>query len=210
MVVGLGRIGWDYHIKAAAAHPGFKIVAGVDIVPERRKECEEVYHCPAFETIDEALKANLAELAVVATRSIDHCEHTVKALKGGCHVFVDKPAAMSLAEFDSMMDAARRRQAAADHKPVAARACRHALHSRDHRLGHPRQGLLGPPVRHRAVLPPQRLADGKAFRRRRLLQRRRAPYRPDTRASPTRRSTTSGATSSAQAHRPATPTTSLP
>jgi predicted dehydrogenase len=110
IVVGLGRIGWDHHIKIAAAHPGFRVVAGVDVVPERRRECEEVYRCRSFETIDEALKANLAELAVIATRSIDHCEHSLKALDAGCHVFVDKPAAMNLPEFDRMADAARRKE----------------------------------------------------------------------------------------------------
>jgi predicted dehydrogenase len=108
MVVGLGRIGWRYHIAAAAKHPGFKVTAGVEVVPERRKECEETYGCRTFESIDAALAAHVAELAVIATRSIDHCEHAVKALEAGCHVFVDKPAAMNLAEMDRMIDAARR------------------------------------------------------------------------------------------------------
>ncbi len=108
LVAGLGRIGWEYHIAAAAKNPHFAVTAGVDIVSERRRECEEVYGCRTFETIDEALAANVAELAVIATRSIDHCEHAVKALEAGCHVFVDKPAAMNLAEMDRMIDAARR------------------------------------------------------------------------------------------------------
>lgn len=108
MVVGLGRIGWEYHIAAAAKHHGFKVTAGVDVVPERRRECEATYGCAAFDSIDAALAARVAELAVIATRSIDHCEHVVKALEAGCHVFVDKPAAMNLAEMDRMIDAARR------------------------------------------------------------------------------------------------------
>jgi scyllo-inositol 2-dehydrogenase (NADP+) len=110
MIVGLGRIGWKHHIREAAKNPHFRVTAAVDIVPERRKEAEKTYGCKAFATLDEALDARLAELAVICTRSIDHCEHTVKALERGCHVFLEKPAAMNAKEMDKMIAAARKRR----------------------------------------------------------------------------------------------------
>ena len=108
MIVGLGRIGWDLHIKQAAANPHFKVTAAVDALPERRKEAEETFGCATFATLEEALKANIAELAVICTRSVDHCPHTLAALKAGCHVFVEKPAAMSVKEMDKMIAAAKK------------------------------------------------------------------------------------------------------
>jgi predicted dehydrogenase len=107
MIVGLGRIGWDFHIKQAATNPHFAVAAAVDTVPARRREAAETYGCPAFARLEDALDAGLAELAVISTRTVDHCAHTLAALKAGCHVLVEKPAGMSAAEMDRMMRAAR-------------------------------------------------------------------------------------------------------
>lgn len=108
MIVGLGRIGWQHHIREAAKSPHFEVTAAVDTLADRRKEAGKLYGCATFATIEEALKADLAELAVICTRSIDHCEHSLKAFRAGCHVFVDKPAAMSVREMDRMMAAAKK------------------------------------------------------------------------------------------------------
>jgi len=108
LVVGLGRIGWNLHIKQAAANPHFKVTAVVDALPERRKEAVDTYGCAAFETIEDALASGLAELAVICTRSADHGPHTLQAIKAGCHVLVEKPAAMSVKEMDKMIAAAKR------------------------------------------------------------------------------------------------------
>lgn len=108
LIVGLGRIGWDFHIKEAAKNPHFRITAAVDALPERRKEAKDTFGCKSFETIEDALDAGLAELAVICTRSADHCPHTLQALKAGCHVLVEKPAAMSVREMDRMIAAAKK------------------------------------------------------------------------------------------------------
>jgi len=108
MVVGLGRIGWRYHIRQAAESPHFEVAAAVDVVPNRRKQAQETYGCKVFATIEEALEECPVELAVICTRSIDHCDHVVKAHRAGSHVVVEKPAAMSLAEMDKMIAAAKK------------------------------------------------------------------------------------------------------
>ncbi len=108
MIVGLGRIGWQHHIKAAAESPHFEVTAAVDTLAERRDEAEATYGCATFETLEEGLTSGLAELAVICTRSLDHCEHTVKSLEAGLHAFVEKPAAMSAEEMDRMIAAAQK------------------------------------------------------------------------------------------------------
>ena len=108
LIAGLGRIGWDLHIKEAAKNPHFKVTAVVDSLPERRKEAVDTYGCAAFATLEEALEAAPAQLAVVCTRSADHCRHTLMALAAGCNVLVEKPAAMSVKEMDKMIRAAKK------------------------------------------------------------------------------------------------------
>jgi len=108
MIVGLGRIGWKHHIRAAAANPHFKVTAAVEPLPERRKEAEDTYGCATFATLKAALAAKLAELAVICTPSIGHCAETLACFKAGLHVFIEKPAAMSTAEFDKMIAASKR------------------------------------------------------------------------------------------------------
>ena len=108
MVVGLGRIGWDLHIKEVAKNPHYVVAAAVDSLAERRKEAEDTYGCKTFATLSTALESGLAELAVICTRSADHGPHTIEALKAGCHVLVEKPAAMSAREMDRMMAAAKK------------------------------------------------------------------------------------------------------
>jgi len=76
-VVGLGRIGWLFHVKQLAQNPRYRLTACVDILPERRKEAENIYHCQTFDTLDAFLKSGVADLAVLCTMSAAHCRHTV-------------------------------------------------------------------------------------------------------------------------------------
>lgn len=108
MVVGLGRIGWQHHLQEVVKKPAFELVAAVDTEPDRRKEAADAHGCATFDSIDKALAAGLAELAIICTRSIDHSRHSLAALEAGCHVFVDKPAALSVGEFDAMIAAAKK------------------------------------------------------------------------------------------------------
>ena len=107
-VVGLGRIGWNFHLKQLKQNPAYNITACVDQLPARRKEAEEVYGCQTFSNIDDFLESGVAELAIICTMSVDHCKHTLRALKTGHHVLVEKPMAMTVREADSMIKAARK------------------------------------------------------------------------------------------------------
>jgi len=107
-VVGLGRIGWGRHLKELKKNKDFEITACVDALGARRKEAEEVYGCQTFSNVNDFLKSGVAELAIICTMSVDHCKHTLAALRTGHHVLVEKPMAMSVREADRMIAAAKK------------------------------------------------------------------------------------------------------
>ena len=106
VLVGLGRIGWSTHLPALLAHSGFSVKAAVDPVEARLDECKKNFSIPGFLTLDAALRQGDFDLAVIASPTCFHAEQTIAALKHGCHVFCDKPAALNLTEFLRMKTAA--------------------------------------------------------------------------------------------------------
>lgn len=106
-VVGLGRAGWDIHVSALRGRSEFAIAACVDPVAERRAQAETELTCKTFPDLKSALKAKLADLVVVASRSVDHAPDTLAALKAGCHVACEKPMATTLKDADRMIAAAK-------------------------------------------------------------------------------------------------------
>lgn len=107
-VAGLGRSGWSIHCAYLAKAENFKLVAVADPVAERRREAVDVLGVArAYERPEELFADEEVELVVIATPSITHKELAVQALKAGKHVQVEKPMAMSAAEVDEMVAAAK-------------------------------------------------------------------------------------------------------
>ncbi len=95
---GLGRAGIGMHIPEILGFPDmFEIVAGCDIDAEHRKVFAEKTGAKAYSdgSGKELLADPNVELVSVATRSPDHTEHALKALKAGKYVFLEKPIALS-------------------------------------------------------------------------------------------------------------------
>lgn len=107
VLVGLGRIGWSTHLPALLANPGFRVAAAVDPAEDRLNECRSKYGISGYGTLEEALEKETFDLAVIASPTCFHAEQTITALRHGCHVFCDKPAAMNSQEFGRMLAAAR-------------------------------------------------------------------------------------------------------
>jgi scyllo-inositol 2-dehydrogenase (NADP+) len=107
-VVGLGRAGWDIHVRALRNRPDYQIVAAVDVDEKRRAHAEAELGCKSFADLGSCLAGSPAELVIVANRSVDHAQDTIQALEAGRHVLVEKPMATTLAEADRMIEAARR------------------------------------------------------------------------------------------------------
>jgi predicted dehydrogenase len=106
-VLALGRSGWDIHVAALRNRPDAKIVACADPLPDRRKQAEQELGCKTYSTLGKMLKDENVEVVIIATPSMQHAKETKQALKAGKHVVCEKPMALSLAETDSVIKAAK-------------------------------------------------------------------------------------------------------
>lgn len=107
-VVGLGRAGWGIHVKGLRDRDDAKIVAVVDGLEDRRDEAAKEFGCKTYDNITEMLKQEDVEVVSIATPSVAHGPNSIEALEAGKHVVVEKPMAMSVAEADSMIEAAKK------------------------------------------------------------------------------------------------------
>lgn len=105
-VIGLGRAGWNIHVKRMRGDERFQITAVSDLQEERRQEAQTEFGCDTFTNYQDLLKNADCELVVVASQSVDHGPHSIAALKSGRHVIVEKPMAMTTSEATKMIRAA--------------------------------------------------------------------------------------------------------
>lgn len=95
-LVGLGRAGWGMHIQEIKdKKEKFQVVAVCDILPERVKKSMDHCGCTGYGSIDELIADPNVELVDIATRSCDHYEHAMKALKAGKDVLLEKPMTLN-------------------------------------------------------------------------------------------------------------------
>ncbi len=106
-VVGLGRAGWDIHVRRMRGHPEFQITAVADFEESRRNEAKTEFCCATFEDYRSLLKGVDAEVIVVASQSSTHAEISITAMQSGRHVVVEKPMATSLGDAQRMIDASK-------------------------------------------------------------------------------------------------------
>jgi scyllo-inositol 2-dehydrogenase (NADP+) len=107
-IAGLGRSGWDIHVKALRSMADkFKIVAVTDSEVARCAEASAEFGCRTYSELAGLLKDSNVELVVVATPNRKHPEHAILAMRVGKHVVCEKPMAADVAEADGMIEAAR-------------------------------------------------------------------------------------------------------
>ncbi|NQT87466.1 Gfo/Idh/MocA family oxidoreductase [bacterium] len=98
-LVGLGRAGWGMHTRELEGKESkFRFVAACDLIPERCERMAGKYGCATYDRIEDLVADPNVEMVSVATRSVDHFEHTRLALKAGKHVFLEKPMTATYAE----------------------------------------------------------------------------------------------------------------
>ena len=102
-VIGLGRIGWCYHIPQIVNNEKFELTALVDPLEERRGEGKTTFKVNVYESMDEMFQAESLDVVVIASPTQFHKEQSLLAMKNGCDVFCDKPAAMNIQELDEMI-----------------------------------------------------------------------------------------------------------
>lgn len=107
-VIGLGRIGWCYHVPQVVKNPGFELTAIVDPLEERRHEGETTYGTKAYPDLDALFRHEKLDVVVIASPTRFHCRQALQAMENGCDVFCDKPMAMNLDEADAMIAGAKK------------------------------------------------------------------------------------------------------
>ncbi len=103
--LGMGR----RHIAAFRNHPAGEVVAISDIdVPLMERVKAEYGIAGAYVDAEKMLAREKLDVACVAVPNYLHKHFTIAALEAGCHVFCEKPMAMSAAEAQQMLDTATR------------------------------------------------------------------------------------------------------
>ena len=110
-VIGTGNIS-PSHIRSYLAFPDrCKIVALVDIFPEKAQAKKEEYGLTDAEVFDDhkkILDRDDIDLVSICTPPYTHAEIAINFLNAGKNVIVEKPMAPSLAECDKMIEAAEK------------------------------------------------------------------------------------------------------
>lgn len=106
-IIGGGRI-CAAHATSAQALVDTELVAIADVEPEKLAQQTQQFGCRGYADYRPLLEDPAVDAVVVALPHWMHREVTIAALHAGKHVFLEKPMAMTVAECDEMIAAARR------------------------------------------------------------------------------------------------------
>jgi predicted dehydrogenase/nucleoside-diphosphate-sugar epimerase len=108
-IIGCGGIAW-VHAEAIAKQPGASIVGVVDLDADRAHALGSAFHVEGVYT-DAAtmLRETRPDVVHVLTPPRHHAAMGRLAIQEGCHVLVEKPLALTLAEAKELFDAAEQR-----------------------------------------------------------------------------------------------------
>jgi predicted dehydrogenase len=105
-LVGYGLAGKVFHAPLIVTTPGLRLAA---VVSSRREEiADDLPRTESVDSLDAALAGGGIDLVVVATPNDSHAPLAAEAIRAGCHVVVDKPFTVTVAEAEALSDQARR------------------------------------------------------------------------------------------------------
>ena len=108
LVVGCGNMG-SSHARAYHTDPGFELSGVVDPAPGARRTLATALGGVAeFDDYDRALAAARPDCVAICTYPDTHAALTLRAFAAGCHVFVEKPLATTVAEAEQVVAKAAR------------------------------------------------------------------------------------------------------
>jgi phthalate 4,5-cis-dihydrodiol dehydrogenase len=105
-VAGLGRA-FTLMLPTLSRHPRVRLVAAADPREEARARFAADFGASAYASVEELCRDPSVQAVYVATPHQHHAAHTIAAARHGKHVLVEKPMALSVAEAESMIAAAR-------------------------------------------------------------------------------------------------------
>lgn len=105
-LVGYGLAGKVFHAPLIATTPGLRLAA---VVSSRREEIAADHpDAEPADSLGAALAGGGVDLVVVATPNCSHAPLAAEAMRAGCHVVVDKPFTVTVAEAETLRDEAKR------------------------------------------------------------------------------------------------------
>lgn len=110
-LIGCGRISVN-HV-AASLENQLEIVALCDIVERHMDDKIEKFNLPEtvkkYTDYQEMLEKEKPELVAIATESGKHAEIALNCIAAGCNLIIEKPIALSIADADRIIEAAKQR-----------------------------------------------------------------------------------------------------
>jgi len=101
LVIGCGSIGKRHIGNLLSAGAGE--VAAFDVREDRRREVEEKFGIGVSGDLDTALFRQ-PDVALVCSPTAFHREHALRAVRAGCHVFIEKPVSDSLEGLEVLVE----------------------------------------------------------------------------------------------------------
>ncbi|MBI2438243.1 MAG: Gfo/Idh/MocA family oxidoreductase [Lentisphaerae bacterium] len=105
-ILGYGRSGSTMHAGAIEKNKAFQLTAVCDANAHARQKAATRFGCQPYSDYRALLKQEPLDLAVIVTRSDQHCPMTCDCLAAGVNVLVTKPWALNAEEGDRMVRAA--------------------------------------------------------------------------------------------------------
>ncbi|MDF2524605.1 MAG: dehydrogenase, partial [Clostridiales bacterium] len=106
-IIGCGKITQVRHAPEYYMNPNAKIIGFYDTNKERAEQLAKEYNAVAYSSYEKMLENIEIDAVSVCSANQFHAEMTIAALKAGKHVLCEKPMAMSLAECEAMVQAAK-------------------------------------------------------------------------------------------------------
>ena len=109
-MIGCGKIAQVRHIPEYAEHKDAKLLGFYDINLERAAALAKQYGGTAYATVEELLANPEIDAVSICAANFAHAELTIAALNAGKHVLCEKPMAITLAECEAMVEAAKKNE----------------------------------------------------------------------------------------------------
>lgn len=107
-IIGCGKIAQVRHIPEYLENPNAEIRGYFDLNLQRAHELAEKFGGKAFASVEELLADPSIDAVSICVANFAHAEMTIKALEAGKHVLCEKPMAVTLAECEAMVAAAKK------------------------------------------------------------------------------------------------------
>jgi len=105
-IIGCGKIA-DVHLEVITTSPVARLVGVYDRDRRMANQAAQRFGVPAFDSLERWYAEARPEVVYITTLPTSHSELATQALVRGCHVYVEKPFAMSFQEAKRVLDLAR-------------------------------------------------------------------------------------------------------